>query len=88
MLETDGPAAQPEGRKDHSMLDQQGSRRPHKTGRDWASMSKAERAKVVIPQRNFDCSVDVEDYRIEVVPGKTLDDYFKECLTHMSASSS
>jgi len=36
--------------------------------------------KVVIPQKNFDHSIDVDDYKIEVVPGKTLDDYLKECL--------
>jgi len=36
--------------------------------------------KVVIPQKNFDHSIDVDDYKMEVVPGKTLDDYLKECL--------
>ena len=36
--------------------------------------------KVVIPQKNFEHSIDVGDYKIEVVPGKTLVDYLKECL--------
>jgi predicted ATP-dependent protease len=36
--------------------------------------------KVVIPQKNYDHSVDVRDYKIEVVPASTLDDYLKECL--------
>jgi Lon-like ATP-dependent protease len=36
--------------------------------------------KVVIPQKNFEHSIDVRDYRIEVVPAATLDDYLKECL--------
>ncbi len=36
--------------------------------------------KVVIPQKNFDHSIDVRDYKIEVVPGSTLEDYIKECL--------
>jgi len=36
--------------------------------------------KVVIPQKNFDHSMDVKDYKTEVVPGKTLNDYLKECL--------
>ncbi len=36
--------------------------------------------KVVIPQKNYDHSVDVRDYKIEVVPARTLDDYLKECL--------
>jgi ATP-dependent Lon protease len=36
--------------------------------------------KVVIPQKNFEHSVDVRDYRIEVVQAATLDDYLKECL--------
>jgi len=36
--------------------------------------------KVVIPQKNYDHSIDIKDYKIEVVSGKTLDDYLKECL--------
>jgi len=36
--------------------------------------------KVVVPQKNFEHSIDVKDYQIEVVSGKTLDDYLKECL--------
>ena len=36
--------------------------------------------KVVIPQKNFEHSIDVRDYRIKVVPAATLDDYLKECL--------
>jgi Lon-like ATP-dependent protease len=36
--------------------------------------------KVVIPKKNFDHSIDVKDYKIEVVPAATLDDYLKECL--------
>jgi ATP-dependent Lon protease len=36
--------------------------------------------KVVIPQKNFDHSIDVRDYTIDVVPAATLDDYLKECL--------
>jgi Lon-like ATP-dependent protease len=36
--------------------------------------------KVVIPQKNFDHSIDVKDYKIEVVPAATLDDYLRECL--------
>jgi len=36
--------------------------------------------KVVVPQKNFEHSIDVRDYKIEVVSGKNLDDYLKECL--------
>ena len=36
--------------------------------------------KVVIPQKNFEHSIDARDYKIEVVPAATLDDYLKECL--------
>ena len=36
--------------------------------------------KVVIPQKNFDHSIDARDYTIDVVPAATLDDYLKECL--------
>src|SRR5512136_2944323 len=36
--------------------------------------------KVVIPQKNFNHSIDVRDYTIDVVPAATLDDYLKECL--------
>jgi Lon-like ATP-dependent protease len=36
--------------------------------------------KVIVPQKNFEYSIDVNDYQVEVVAGKTLDDYLKECL--------
>jgi len=36
--------------------------------------------KVVVPQKNFEHSIDLKDYQIEVVSGKTLDDYLTECL--------
>jgi len=36
--------------------------------------------KVVVPQKNFEYSLDVKDYKIDVVAAKTLDDYLKECL--------
>jgi len=36
--------------------------------------------KVVIPKKNFEHSIDVSDYKIEVVPAETLDDYLRECL--------
>lgn len=36
--------------------------------------------KVVIPKKNYDHSIDVRDYQIEVAPAATLDDYLKECL--------
>lgn len=36
--------------------------------------------KVVIPKKNFENSIDVSDYTIEVVPAATLDDYLRECL--------
>jgi len=36
--------------------------------------------KVVVPQKNFEYSLDIRDYKIQVVPAKTLDDYLKECL--------
>jgi len=36
--------------------------------------------KVVVPQKNYEHSIDVRDYKIEVVPAATLDDYLKECL--------
>ncbi|MEM3551599.1 MAG: S16 family serine protease, partial [Candidatus Bathyarchaeia archaeon] len=36
--------------------------------------------KVVIPKKNFDHSIDARDYKIEVVPASSLDDYLKECL--------
>ena len=41
--------------------------------------------KVVIPQKNYDCSIDVRDYKIEVVPAATLDDYLRECLVEKTA---
>ncbi len=36
--------------------------------------------KVVIPKKNYEHSIDVKDYQLEVVPAATLDDYLKECL--------
>lgn len=36
--------------------------------------------KVVIPQKNYENSIDVKDYEIEVVPAATLDDYLNACL--------
>lgn len=36
--------------------------------------------KVVIPQKNYEHSISVNDYKIKVVPAATLDDYLKECL--------
>ncbi len=36
--------------------------------------------KVIVPQKNFEYSIDLKDYEIEVVPGKTLDDYLTECV--------
>ncbi|MEM3700912.1 MAG: S16 family serine protease [Candidatus Bathyarchaeia archaeon] len=41
--------------------------------------------KVVIPQKNFEHSIDVRDYKIEVVPAATLDDYLRECLVEKPA---
>ena len=36
--------------------------------------------KVVIPQKNYEHSIDPRDYKVNVVPAATLDDYLKECL--------
>jgi Lon-like ATP-dependent protease len=36
--------------------------------------------KVVVPQKNYEHSIDIRDYKIEVVQAATLDDYLKECL--------
>ncbi len=36
--------------------------------------------KVVIPQKNYEHSIDADDYKIEVVPAATLEDYLRECL--------
>lgn len=36
--------------------------------------------KVVIPQKNFENSIDIRDYKIKVVPAATLEDYLRECL--------
>jgi predicted ATP-dependent protease len=36
--------------------------------------------KVIVPQKNYEYSIDVKDCKIKVVSGKTLDDYLKECL--------
>ncbi len=38
--------------------------------------------KVIIPQKNFEYSIDVKDYKIDVVPAATLDEYLKECLVN------
>jgi Lon-like ATP-dependent protease len=40
--------------------------------------------KVVIPQKNYDHSIDPQDYTIEVVPAATLEDYLKECLVEQN----
>ncbi len=36
--------------------------------------------KVVIPQKNYEYSIDVKDCKIEVIPAATLEDYLKVCL--------
>jgi Lon-like ATP-dependent protease len=36
--------------------------------------------KVVVPKKNYEHSIDVNDYSIEVMPAATLDDYLRECL--------
>lgn len=36
--------------------------------------------KVVIPQKNFENSIEIRDYKIKVVPAATLEDYLRECL--------
>jgi Lon-like ATP-dependent protease len=36
--------------------------------------------KVVIPAKNYKYSADPNDYKIEVVPAETLEDYLDECL--------
>lgn len=36
--------------------------------------------RVVVPKKNYEHSIDVNDYSIEVVPAATLDDYLRECL--------
>lgn len=36
--------------------------------------------KVVIPQKNYEHSIDSKDCKLEVVPAASLDDYLKECL--------
>ncbi len=36
--------------------------------------------KVIIPQKNFLHSVDTRDYKIEILPADTLEDYLRECL--------
>ena len=41
--------------------------------------------KVVIPQKNYEHSIDIRDYKIDVVPAATLDDYLKECLVEKPA---
>lgn len=37
--------------------------------------------KVVIPAKNYEHSIEPRDYKIEVVPGETLRDYLRECLS-------
>jgi Lon-like ATP-dependent protease len=36
--------------------------------------------KVVIPKKNYQHSIDIKDYKIEIVAAETLDDYLRECL--------
>ncbi len=40
--------------------------------------------KVVIPQKNYEHSINAQDYTIDVVPAATLDDYLKECLVEQN----
>ena len=40
--------------------------------------------KVVIPQKNFENSIEIRDYKIKVVPAATLEDYLRECLIERS----
>lgn len=41
--------------------------------------------KVVIPAKNYKYSTDPNDYKIEVVPAETLEDYLEECLVSTEA---
>ncbi|NIR88076.1 hypothetical protein GWO13_11260 [Candidatus Bathyarchaeota archaeon] len=36
--------------------------------------------KVIVPAKNYKHSIDLRDYKIEVIAGKTLKDYLKHCL--------
>ncbi|MBX5326273.1 MAG: S16 family serine protease [Candidatus Bathyarchaeia archaeon] len=36
--------------------------------------------KVVIPAKNYKYSIDPKDYKIDIVPAETLEDYLEECL--------
>ena len=36
--------------------------------------------KVIVPAKNYKHSIDPRDYKIEVIPGETLEDYLKESL--------
>ena len=36
--------------------------------------------KVVIPAKNYQYSIDPKDYKIQIVPAETLEDYLRECL--------
>ncbi len=36
--------------------------------------------KVVVPQKNYEYSINQSDYKIDIVPGATLDDYLREVL--------
>ena len=36
--------------------------------------------KVIIPQKNYEYSIDIKDCNIEVIPAATLEDYLKVCL--------
>lgn len=40
--------------------------------------------KVAILQKNYDHSINAQDYSIDVVPAATLDDYLKECLVEQN----
>ncbi|MFQ6064055.1 MAG: S16 family serine protease [Candidatus Bathyarchaeia archaeon] len=40
--------------------------------------------KAVIPAKNYKHSIDPRDYKIKVVPGETLADYLRECLSETS----
>ncbi len=36
--------------------------------------------KVVVPKKNFEHSIDIRDYKLEVVQAESLEEYLRECL--------
>ena len=40
--------------------------------------------EVVIPRKNYEHSINAQDYTIDVVPAATLDNYLKECLVEQN----